>query len=163
MNKLNNHEKKLQKYQLIIFDWEGTIGDSRKGGLIDGADNLIKKLFDAGYFLAIATNKGQLGLKHVLEQTQLGAFFCETRAAGQVPPKPCPQMLVEILESVGVTVDDAIMIGDSIADIEMAQSIGMDALGVDFYQSEGHALLNAGALEVCNEYSQIESFLEKNA
>jgi phosphoglycolate phosphatase len=151
-----------KKYQLIIFDWEGTLGDAQQGGLIAGAQALIQYLSEQGYILAIATNKSQAGLKRSLENWGLTAFFSETRAAGQVPPKPNPQMLEEILFAVNTGPDAALMIGDSKHDIEMAKLAGVDAIGVDFYRRQAHALSKAGALEIFYEFEQIKKFLERN-
>lgn len=149
-----------KRYELIIFDWEGTLGDSLRGGLFSGAYELISLLSQKGFTLAIATNKSASGLQKALDTSGLTHFFAETRAAGQVPPKPCPQMLEEILMSVDIGPESALMIGDSIQDIEMAKLAGVDAIGVDFYHRQAHDLTTAGALDVFDEYTQIEKFLE---
>jgi len=151
-----------QRYQLIIFDWEGTLGDAQQGGLIPGAHRLICDLSEQGFILAIATNKSQAGLKRSLDHWGLATFFAETRAAGQVPPKPNPQMLEEILVAVNIGPESALMIGDSKYDIEMAKLAGVDAIGVDFYRRQAHDLITAGALDVFDEYEQIKKFLQRN-
>ena len=215
-----------KQYRLVVFDWEGTLGDSlgqilncvskearrlqfgeidealarrsvslglvhackkmfphldssqlknlldavqyalmsrnAEERLFTGAKELVQKLHARGVGLAIATNKGAQSLRRSLYSTGLDAYFKVTRAAGQAPPKPCPQMLEDILKEYGLSVEEAVMIGDSEGDIRMAQSIGMDALGVHFYDQEagGQALLNAGAIKVFKDYQSIADFLD---
>ena len=217
MSKDHGHKR----YDLIIFDWEGTLGDTigqalyriaveaSKGALgsnaineetvrlnllqaakgffpnwsdeqleqfclrksvssdvepsgiylLPGAKILIERLSDAGINLAIASNKGQQSLQSALKRSALQPFFRVTRSAGQTPPKPCPQMLDEILTEFLLTPADALMIGDSVSDIEMAKQIGMDAVGFDYYHQNTQELLAAGALFVFDNYPDVAQFL----
>lgn len=127
--------------------------------LIPGAKLFLKQLKDAGFMLAIATNKGAPGLQRALQASGLDTFFCVTRALGQTPPKPHPQMLEEILTECQLSSRDALMIGDSVTDMEMAQSLGMDAVGVNFNHQQDDLLRNAGAIAVFNDYQKIADFL----
>ena len=120
--------------------------------------DMVQKLHQAGFDLAIATNKGSQSLQRALQETGLDAFFKVTRAAGQTAPKPCPQMLYEIMDVFGVTASETVMIGDSIADIEMAIAAGVDAIGVDFYHQQKTILLAAGALIVFDDAIQLSHY-----
>ncbi len=210
-----------KRYELIIFDWEGTLGDTigqaihriaveagkaaldhdgviedafqanlnhaargffpswsdeqieqfclRKSAscksepsdlyLLPGAKAFIEQLHQAEVDLAIASNKGQQSLQSALHRSALLPFFRITRSAGQTPPKPCPQMLEEILAELMLTPTDALMIGDSVSDIEMATLIGMDVIGFDYYHQNTEALLQMGALRVFDSYLDIAQFL----
>lgn len=128
--------------------------------LIPGAKDFLEKLKKAGKDLAIATNKGQHSLQRALHVTGLSDMFTVTRSAGQVPPKPYPQMLEEIMESCGATAFETLMIGDSKADIEMAKLLHVDAIGVDFYDQQDAILKAAGALAVFNDYQDVASYLQ---
>ena len=129
--------------------------------LFPGAKHLIADLHRENMELAIATNKGYHSLMQALRDTGLDAYFSIIRAAGQVPPKPCPQMLTEILEESLSSTAQALMVGDSPADIEMAQQIGMEAIGVDFYHQSGGFLLEKGALAVFDNYKDLQAFIHK--
>jgi phosphoglycolate phosphatase len=128
--------------------------------LIPGAKEIIQRLHDDGIDLAIATNKGQQSLRRALQITGLDNYFKVTRSAGQTPPKPSPQMLEEILAVFSIPVAEALMIGDSSTDIEMAKSIGMDAVGVNFYHQHSDLLLAAGALSIFDDYRQLGDYLQ---
>lgn len=127
--------------------------------LIPGARKFIQQLHDENIDIAIATNKGQQSLLRSLQVTGLDALFKVTRSAGQVSPKPSPQMLEEIMEEFGATQSSTLMIGDSSTDMEMAKSINVTAIGVDFYHQQEDALLAAGALAVFDDYQLLANFL----
>ena len=127
--------------------------------LIPGAKGIVEKLHKAGFNLAIATNKGQQALQRALIATGLDGFFDVTRSAGQVPPKPCPQMLQDIMAVCGVNPSETVMIGDSVSDMEMAMEAGVDAIGVDFYHQQESDLRACGALDVFDDYQKLANHL----
>lgn len=128
--------------------------------LIPGAMEIVQRIQHDGIDLAIATNKGQQSLVRALHTTGLDEYFKVTRSAGQTAAKPSPEMLEEILAVFSLPVHEALMIGDSLTDIEMAKNIGMDAVGVNFYHQPADLLLNAGALAVFDEYHLIADYLQ---
>jgi phosphoglycolate phosphatase len=154
--KLNNAE--LNK--LIDAVQQALLTRSNDVYLISGAKNILQRLQRAGISLAIATNKSAQGLQRALCAAKFDTFFQITRSAGILPAKPCSQMLKEILDFFKLPASAAVMVGDSIVDIEMANSIGMDAIGVNFYHQENGALLAAGALEVFNDYQLFADYLQ---
>jgi phosphoglycolate phosphatase len=160
VKKLFPHLSLSQLEDLLHAVQQALITSTGNVCLIPGAMQIIQNIHDLGIGLAIATNKGHQSLQRVLQASGLNHFFKVTRSAGQVPAKPCPQMLEEILQEFDLQASQALMIGDSIADIEMAVSIGMDAIGVDFYHQQKEALHAAGALEVFDEYQQVARYLQ---
>lgn len=147
------HEQLLEAVQHAVAT------EPVKDYLLPGAAEIIKKLHEAGIALAIATNKSHSSLQRALDRLALRPFFMTTRAAGQVPAKPCPQMLEEIMDVCGVTATQTLMVGDSVSDIEMAQHIHVDAVGVDFYHQQADSLRLAGATEVFDDYQQLAHYL----
>lgn len=127
--------------------------------LIPGAREFIERVHAANITIAVATNKGQQSLQRALQATGLDELFQITRSAGQVPAKPCPQMLEEIMEESGVRASSTLMIGDSVTDMEMAKNINVDAVGVDFYHQQRDALKTAGALAVFDDYQLLADYL----
>lgn len=127
--------------------------------LFSGAIPLIVQLHQAGLKLAIATNKGSQSLQMALQKTQLLDFFEITRSAGQAPPKPHPQMLLDILDACGVEAEKAVMIGDSASDMEMAAAVSVDAVGVDWYDENAEILQVAGAKKIVHHFDELATFL----
>lgn len=129
--------------------------------LIPGVLGFIKQLQADKVSLAIATNKGHQSLMRALQASGLDAFFKVTRSAGQVPAKPCPQMLEEIMDEFGEVAATTLMIGDSTTDMEMANSIGVTAIGVDFYHEQESVLKQAGAVAVFDDYALLAKYLAR--
>jgi FMN phosphatase YigB (HAD superfamily) len=59
-------------------------------------------------------------------------FFHATRCADETASKPDPLMLEELLAEFGVEAGDAVMIGDTEYDMEMARLIGMPRIAVSY-------------------------------
>lgn len=151
-----------QHEQLLLAVQESLSITSPDACLFPGARACVEELHQAGVALAIATNKGPHSLQRALQDSGLDDLFKVTRAAGQVPPKPCPQMIEEIMTVFGVFPSETLMIGDSVADIEMASRAGVDAIGIDFYHQQRAALLEAGALVVFDDYTTLAHYLQQS-
>ncbi len=150
----------LQQYELLLLGVQQSLAlNHAMVYLFDGAKACIEKIHAAGMLLAIATNKGQQALERALRASDLSLFFSETRSAGQLPAKPCPDMLEEILSALDVSPEETLMIGDSVADIEMANAMHVPSIGVDFYHQQADDLKDAGALDVFYDFKQIETYL----
>lgn len=152
---LPTHEQSdlLQAAQLAM------ISNTADVCLMSGAHEVLQKIQGAGIKLAIATNKGQQSLARDLAASHLNELFDVTRAAGQAPAKPCPQMLEEIMFECGVSPDRTLMVGDSTSDIEMAKNAGVLAIGVDFYRQNESILRSAGAHEVIDNFQQLAKII----
>jgi phosphoglycolate phosphatase len=108
--------------------WMGTYRDQPL--LFPGVPDMLAELARGGYLLAVATGKSRRGLDHALEQTGLRARFRSTRTVDEAAGKPHPQMLLDILDELGVRPEAAVMVGDSIYDLQMAANAGTHAVGV---------------------------------
>ncbi|MBS3803185.1 MAG: HAD-IA family hydrolase [Oleiphilaceae bacterium] len=85
-----------------------------------------------GRHCAVATGKSRRGLDQALVSSGLAEHFTLTRCADETRSKPDPAMLAEILEFHSVKPWEAVMIGDTVYDMDMAQRIGMPAIGVQW-------------------------------
>ena len=98
--------------------------------LFAGVEEMLRGLADDGYLLAVATGKSRRGLEYALEQTGLRGVFHSTRTVDEAFSKPHPQMLLDILDDLGVPAAEAVMIGDTTYDLEMARNARTPAIGV---------------------------------
>ncbi|MDX5432619.1 MAG: HAD-IA family hydrolase [Halomonas sp.] len=80
--------------------------------------------------LAVATGKSRRGLDRVFRGSGSGAWFHASRTADETRSKPHPQMLEELLVELDVPVEEAVMVGDTEYDLEMARALGMDRVAV---------------------------------
>ncbi|NMP16878.1 HAD-IIIA family hydrolase [Thalassotalea sp. Y01] len=104
--------------------------NSKACPLYPGTEQLIQNLHSQGKKLAIATSKGRPGLDNVLAQSQLARFFHTSRTADDAKAKPHPDMLEQILAELNINAKQALYIGDSRFDIDMANNAGMDSIAV---------------------------------
>ena len=98
--------------------------------IFPGMQPLIQDLGAAGRTCAVATGKSRHGLDHALNASGLISLFSVTRCADETRSKPDPLMLAEILEHLQLKPEEAVMIGDTSYDLQMARNIGMPAIGV---------------------------------
>jgi phosphoglycolate phosphatase len=108
--------------------WHGTFRDLPL--LFPGVAAMLRGLAEEGYLLAVATGKSRRGLDYALVQTGLIDLFHATRTADEAFSKPHPQMLLDLLDDLGVGSRDALMIGDTTFDLEMARNAGTASAGV---------------------------------
>ncbi len=106
-----------------------TAGPAR---LFGGARDALDALRSAGFELAVATGKSRRGLDRVLASIAMSDYFDTTRCADETASKPDPLMLEEILSERGKRAGDALMVGDSEYDLEMAARAGIPSIGVSF-------------------------------
>lgn len=100
--------------------------------LFDGIPELLTKLHASNKILAVATGKARAGLQRAWNDSGVEHLFHTSRCADEAQSKPSADMLEQILDELNLTVKEAVMIGDTSYDMQMAQTIGMDRVGVTF-------------------------------
>lgn len=95
-------------------------------------DEMLLTLKQQDKQLAVATGKKRKGLDRVLEASASRHYFTITRCADESGSKPDPQMLRDILDYTKQPISQAVFIGDSIYDIQMANRLGMTSIAVNY-------------------------------
>lgn len=95
-------------------------------------DEMLLTLKQQDKQLAVATGKKRKGLDRVLEASASRHYFTITRCADESGSKPDPQMLRDILDYTKQSISQAVFIGDSIYDIQMANHLGMTSIAVNY-------------------------------
>lgn len=108
----------------------------------DGAEALLLNLKMQGVKVAIATGKSRKGLNAVLAETGFGPYFEMTRTPVESASKPDPLMLQQILTEFDLKAGEAVMIGDTTFDMEMAQNINMDRVALSHGVHQTDVLAN---------------------
>ena len=90
------------------------------------------QLKEQGHLLAVATGKSRRGLDRALVADNLVDLFVATRAADETASKPSPVMLEALLCETGMSADQAVMIGDTSYDMQMAKNIDMRRIAVSY-------------------------------
>ena len=95
-------------------------------------ENMLLTLKQQDKQLAVATGKKRKGLDRVLEASASHHYFTITRCADESGSKPDPQMVRDILDYTKQSISQAVFIGDSIYDIQMANRLGMTSIAVNY-------------------------------
>lgn len=130
--------------------------------LYEGMAALIERLADSGYLLAVATGKSERGLHACLSTHGIKHRFISLQAADYHPSKPHPAMLEAALADAGVPADQAVMVGDTIFDIDMAVAAGVRPIGVAWGYHEPDELLRAGAVGVAGTMEELEALIREH-
>lgn len=99
----------------------------------------MDRLAAAGYTLAVCTNKYESLARNLIE----GLGLSERFAAITGPEtfgirKPDPRHLTETIAMAGGDVARAVMVGDSVTDIDTAKAAGIPVVAVDFGYTDRH-------------------------
>lgn len=127
--------------------------------LFEQAAAVVRRLHQRGLLLAVATGKSRRGLDRALGESGLGVYFQTTRCADETFSKPHPQMLLDILDELGLQAEAALMIGDTEFDLQMAHNAGMPALGVSYGVHDAERLLACQPLGLIHAIGELPDWL----
>lgn len=121
------NEALRQSYSQVFLN-----SDKTPSPFYKGVEETLNHLRDAGYTLTIATGKSRRGLNRILTERSLDSFFHGSRCADETASKPHPKMLQELLDEFRYESHEAVMIGDTEYDMEMALRANMDKIAVSY-------------------------------
>jgi 3-amino-5-hydroxybenzoic acid synthesis related protein len=99
----------------------------------DGIIPLLQDLHQDGVKLTIATGKDGYRARDLLSALNIAQYIDIVTGSDEVQhAKPAPDMLLFQMESLGVNADEAVMVGDSHADVEAGKSAGVTTIGVSW-------------------------------
>jgi phosphoglycolate phosphatase len=131
-DRLFNNLSKQEVIELQELYKDCYLNNINEVSMFDGIEFGIKDLHRRGYSLTIATGKSRRGLDMALKQSGLEPLFGLTKTMDECFSKPHPQMANEILDFYIAEKNEALIVGDSIYDLEMAINAGIDSLAVTF-------------------------------
>jgi phosphoglycolate phosphatase len=115
---------------LAAFTGFNTLHIADKSSLYPGARELLLQLADSGIRMAVISNKQEALSRLILETLGIDGFF-EIIAGGDTFPemKPSPLPLVRVIATFGCPPAEAVMVGDSINDIQAGNRAGIATIG----------------------------------
>jgi phosphoglycolate phosphatase len=131
--------------------------------LFDGAREMLDELDALGCLLGVATGKSRVGLDRALGQYGLAHRFVATRCGDEGFPKPNPDMLLHLMDRVGVDPRETLMIGDTTHDLELARNAGVASVGVAYGAHPAEHLSEAGPLTLVHSVAELRRWLRSNA
>ncbi len=129
--------------------------------LLPGVASLIEYLVTSGRLLAVVTTRTADGAAAILAGFELREAFTAIIGLEHVKqPKPDPEPVLLALETLGVTPDHALMVGDTPDDALAGRAAGVSTLGVTTGVHQEASLRAAGAQAVV---PTLESLLEPHS
>ena len=131
--------------------------------LFEGAKETIEGLYNAGHKLGVATGKSSAGLSRAMEASAMTHFFHATRTADQTLSKPDPAMLFELMEELGVSAENTLMVGDTTHDLQMARNAKVDAVAVGHGAHPKEQLRELLPLALVDDFAELRAWLSSNS
>ena len=112
------------------------------------------------YTLAIVTNKPFAFVSPILKGLEMDGLF-ELILGGDSlsQKKPHPMPLLHVCESLGISVEDSVMVGDSKNDILAANACGMDSVGVTYGYNYGEDIGVHKPTVILDDFSELLELL----
>lgn len=141
------HVRMAEAYKSAYMDMRARVGVAQSSPLYSGARDALQTLRDLpGVVLGVATGKSKRGLDKLIEGHALEGLFSTLQVADFHPSKPHPAMVLHALEETGVAAQDAVMIGDTSFDMDMAHAAGVRGIGVSWGYHDTSVLTRASAI-----------------
>jgi phosphoglycolate phosphatase len=132
--------------------------DQTPSPLFTGAINTLQQL-QANHVLGVATGKARRGLERAWKHTDTKQYFDASRCADEAQSKPSPDMLIQLIEHWQVEPESVLMVGDTVYDLQMAETIGMPRLGVSYGVHDSEALLLHSPIAIVDEFKHILDYI----
>ena len=129
-------------------------------GVREGVDELKR----ADIRLAVVTGKAQDGADSTVNAAGLrDAFDVVLGYTSVANPKPAPDIALLALEKLGVGARDAVMVGDSTHDLEMAERAGVRSIAVTYGAQPEPVLRSAAPTWVAHSFPEVVRIARKLA
>ena len=125
-----------------------------------GVEALLTTLHERGVMLAVASNKYHSAtLQIVAHYFPTIPFVAVLGQRDDVPKKPHPAIVHEILATANVDAHEALYVGDSDVDMHTASSAGVESVGVTWGFRPEECLREAGACHIIHRAEQLLQWL----
>lgn len=154
-------ENEAVREKLRLAYIERFMADASPSQLFEDVSDGLKSLRKQGYRLAVATGKSRRGMNRILDELDMHHTFDITRCADETRSKPDPLMLAEILAHTGLGANEAIMVGDTSFDLEMAANASMRSIAVAYGAHSPESLLAYQPISVASNFSDVLALISK--
>jgi phosphoglycolate phosphatase len=121
----------------------------------------LVSLKESGYLIAVATGKSRAGLDRVLGTMGMLDLFHGSRCSDESLSKPDPLMLYELLDEFDLSAGEAMMIGDTEFDLEMASRAGIRSIGVSYGAHSRDRLMQHKPVAIIDNIMHINNYIKQ--
>lgn len=124
-----------------------------------GIKEVLIKLKDEGYKLAIVSNKIDFAVKDLRDEFFDGLIEVAVGDSDDTENKPAPDMVFKALDELKENADKAIYVGDTDVDLQTAKNAGMDCISVSWGFRSVKELEGYGAKMIAETADEILKFV----
>ncbi|MCD8307114.1 MAG: HAD family hydrolase [Clostridia bacterium] len=134
--------------------------DSSHTTFYEGEQDVLTALQSRGIRFAVISNKPQKALENVCRDMLSGYQWDYVIGQGDMYPlKPAPDAIYAVLEGLGLSKDEAVLVGDGDTDVEMARNAGIRCITALWGYRGKDELIAAGASIFAENYRQLEDII----
>ncbi len=135
--------------------------NSQRSCVYDGVKEGIKWMTDNGYRVGCVTNKAEAFTVPLLKDKGLFDLF-EVVVSGDTcaKKKPDPMPLLHAAKLMGVSPDNALMLGDSRSDVTAARAAGFNIFCMSYGYNHGEDIQNYNPDVVMDSFLELPNYLE---
>jgi phosphoglycolate phosphatase len=120
----------------------------------------LQYLKQQNYTLAVATSKHRQELNRILNKFNISSLFSTLRCGDDEYPKPNPQMLYGLLDELTIQTHNAVMIGDSEYDMQLANNAGVDGIAITYGVQSKERLLAYNPVACIDDIKELRTLLD---
>lgn len=128
--------------------------------MIEGVPEMVKRLHNSGYTLAVASSSSEMHIYEAMEKVGIKEYFAVLCSGEKVEnPKPAPDVFLKAADRLKVRPEECIVFEDSSNGCRAAVSAGMMCIGFDNPDSGNQDL--SSAVKVIERWEEVDgTFLE---
>ncbi|MEM2975939.1 MAG: HAD family hydrolase, partial [Candidatus Bathyarchaeia archaeon] len=160
-NKLASKIEEVRSKALAIAE-KYELEAAKTTSLQPGIKGILKTLKGMGLKIGICTLNSQKSVEYILKKFGIGEFFDAVTTRDHVKNvKPNPEHLENTLKALGVNPKEALVVGDSPADMKCAKELGAAAAALPTGVSTPKELADAGANYIITTITDIPALIEQ--
>lgn len=121
----------------------------------EGILDLFHKLQTDGYKIAVVSNKVDIAVKKLCDKFFAGLVDTAVGERENIPKKPEPDSVNEVLNQFHINRKEAVYIGDSEVDIQTANNADMDCIAVEWGFRDREVLVESGAKKIVSTTEEL--------
>ena len=126
----------------------------------DGVNEVIDTLKEMGIKVGIVSNKLQAPLEEIVKSFWGDKIDAVCGITDYYPSKPYPDMVYICLERMGINLEDAIYVGDSLVDLETATNAKARFVACSWGFCTKEKLISAGANEIIDYPKEVLNYFK---
>lgn len=146
----------LYPYYIQIYNQDTTYLTAHFSGMPE----TLARLKENGIILGVVSNKPDSSVKYVIPKFFEDGLFSYIYGSGQnLPVKPDPYFVNEILRQTGIPKEQTLYIGDTATDMQTGKNAGLETAGVLWGFRDEKELITSGADHIIRKPAQLLNFL----